>query len=241
MVKIKNISKDKSTADLEVILKTRKKFPLFTLTNDYVNDLFIETEDNAIDTQFTNELYDTDTDKRFKNIVNIKTNIYKYKIRLIYDKLVKNYTLTMQLDYIPLLNTANKSTALFKIDLAGMKQTKHMQNNEVYEQMSYILSGGDENDVAIPEPDDKNISTDDFKLYLLNLRGIQSPFNKTVAPLTYEESNRIYMLQIDKKKIFGKDTLLHLHQLTPKTLNKHNVEYIGRIADIDYVYLPIVL
>ena len=241
MVKIKNISKDKSTTDLEVILKTRKKFPLFTLTNDYINDLVMETEDDAVDAQFTNELYDTDTDKRFKNIVNIKTNIYKYKIRLIYDKLVKNYTLTMQLDYIPLLNTANKSTALFKIDLAGMKQTKHMQNNEVYEQMSYILSGGDENDVAIPEPDDKNISTDDFKLYLLNLRGIQSPFNNVDVVVTYKESNRIYMLRIDKKKIFGKDTLLHLHQLTPKTLNKHNVEYIGRVADIDYVYLPIVL
>lgn len=241
MVKIKKISNDKSTSDLEIVFKTNKKFPLFALTDDYVNDMLMETEDNAVDTNFVNELYDTDVDSRFKNIVNIKTNIYKYKTRLIYDKVMQNYTMTMQLDYLPLLNTANKSTILYKIDLAGKKETKHVRNNEVYEQMSFILSGGDENDVAIPEPDDSNISTDDFKLYLLNLRGIESPFNNVDVVVTYKESNRIYMLRIDKKKIFGDDTALHLHQLTPKTLNKHNMEYIGRVSDIDYVYLPIVL
>ena len=241
MVKIKNVNNDANSTDLEVVLKTNKKFPLFTLTNDYVNDLVIEIESTAVDTNFNNELYDTDVKDRFKNIVNIKTKLYDYKIRLIYDKLNSNYTITMQLDYLPLINTANKSTLIFKIDLAGKKQTSHMQNNEVYEQMSYILSGGENNDVEIPEPDNSNISANDFKLYLLNLRGIQSPFNKTIAPLTYQESNRIYMLKIDKKKIFGKDTALHLHQLTPKTLNKHNMEYIGKVTDIDYVYLPIVL
>jgi len=241
MIKVKKTSNDANVNDLEINFKRLNRFPLFYLPEKFVNDTLIEEED-TIDTNFGNELYDTVLKDRFSNILNIETLFYVCKVRLIWDKEKSNYFITTDLDYIPLLNTANKSTILFNVEIAGKKNIrKNVSDNGTYEQINFSVVNGEENDVVIPDPDTDNISTDDFKLYRLDLPGIENSIktNWLNANTRIGETNEIYMLRMDKKKLFGSDTKLHLHKIVPRMLNKNTVEYLGRIADVDYVYLPI--
>jgi len=248
MIKIKNSNNDASASDLNVNLIELVKSPLYYLEDAFVNDVLID-EENTINNTFNNGIYDTATDSRFKDIMNFKFLMYSFSLRLIYDKVKQNYFLTYNPDYVPLINTNNRSITMKYINLAGKKNIgKTWTKDHSYEQISHELLGGEENDVAIPEPSDSGsntITANDFKIYRVNLLGIMSPLktrirkseNNSIA--SYVETNEVYMLRINKKKIFGDDTKLHLHLVLPKTLNKHSVEYIGRESDIDYVYLPI--
>ena len=249
MIKIKQTSADAASTDLGVNLLSLTKTPLYYLEDTFVNDVLVEEED-SIDNNFTNSLYDSDSDNRFTDVVNARLLYYSYKIRLIHDDVNKNYILTFNPDYVPLKNTANRSTTMYKLDLAGRKQlNKGYNGHSTYEQLSYDLLGGEDNDVAIAKPDttsDDGVKTTDFKLLRLNLRGILNPFrtrirktkdNSDVA--NYVDTNEIYMLKMDKKKLFGDNTNIHIHQILPKTLNKHSIDYIGKISDVDYVYMPI--
>ena len=248
MIKIKKNSNSASASDLNVNLIELVKSPLYYLEDAFVNDVLID-EENTINNTFNNSIYDTNTDNRFKDIMNFKFLMYSFSLRLIYDKVEQNYFLTYNPDYVPLLNTNNRSITMKYINLAGKKNIgKTWTKNHSYEQISHELLGGEENDVPIPEPNNSGnnaITPNDFKIYRLNLLGIMSPLKTRIRKTessgiaSYVETNEIYMLRMDKKKLFGNDTKLHLHLVLPKTLNKHSVEYIGRESNIDYVYLPV--
>ena len=249
MIKIKVTGSESSSSDLNIKFNKLTNIPLYTLDNTLIADTGIE--ETKIDNVFNKELYDTDNDSRFVNIVNILPTLYGYKFRLIYDKVTSNYFITFNVDYIPLLNTNNRSVVIGKLCLGGMKNiTKSHTHGRISDTLSHELLGGLDNDIVIPEPnttDDSQgdyLSTDDFKLIRLNLRGLLNPVETRLKIEegdlgTYVNTNEIYMLGVDKAKAFGSDTSLHIHQVLPKTLNKFSIEYLGKISDIDYVYIPI--
>ena len=250
MLKIKEKSATAASTDLNVNLNKLTNSPLYYLDSALIADVGIE--EGNIDDTFTNGIYDTDANDRFVDIVNALPLLYGFKVRLIYDKVLSNYFLTYDPDYVPLVNTNNRSVTISKLDVSGKKNIiKTHIRGKLYDGLSHELLGGEDNDVVIPEPNTTDatqtnyLSTNDFKLLRLNLRGILNPLKTRLrvddgnTTATYVETNEIYMLGVDKKKAFGDTTAIHVHQILPKTLNKFSVEYIGTIADLDYVYFPI--
>ena len=250
MIRLKNKDNDASSNDLIVHLKDALKLPLYYMEDSLITDITLE-EESDIDNDFTNELYDPDVDSRFTPLINFKPLLYFYKLRLIHDDLNKNLFLVFDLDYVPLQNTVNRSISMLRINLAGKKENPNPNmDDKIYTTLTHELIGGNDNDVAIPQPSTSGVngvSSSDFKLYRVNMTGILSKFKSKIRikdsndVYSYAETNELYLLRIDKKKVFGDDTNLHLHQVLPRTLNKFSVEYIGRLSDVKYVYLPIQL
>jgi len=245
MIKIKNKNDQASTKDLNIVFKDGTGAPVFYLEDSMVTDITIK-EENTFDSTFNKEFYDTDTSNRFIDIINFKPLFYDYRLRLIYDSVESNYFLTFNPDYIPLLNTENRVLPVFITTIRGNKTSPKFNNSRgSFVQLSHEVNGGSKLDVEIPTPDTTKITATDFGLYRLDLRGIMNPFKTRIRKMesneiaTYVETNEVYFLKMNKSKLFGKDTKLHLHHLLPITLNKFSVDYIGKVADIDYVYIPI--
>ncbi len=245
LVRIKKVNEDRSDNDLAIRFYPTNSLPFIVIEDSMLEELGFE-ESNSINTNFGKELYKQSEDEDgYINIINVILNRYGYSLRLIYDSDVGKLFFTYNLDYIPLINTVRRSEIIPKYMLGGLKDNRRLNIDNQILDHSLTTSSDRYDDITYPEPD---TNSSNFKLYSLNLRGIMNPIktrkrisdNRT-GETNYYETNEIYFLQIDKKKVLGDDTSPYIYSILPVSGNKFSLNYIGRVSDIDYLYIPIIL
>jgi len=244
MLRLRQVGASASNTDLGVILKNGQGLPFYVIDPTLEADIIMDEETNKNQT-FNKEIYDTDVDSRFTNLANFRLEMYGYSCRLIYDNVTQKTFITYNPDYVPLLNTANRTTTFNIHNLGGIIGSTNRTTSRMDLKFDPRASITDDIKFEAPASD---ITTDDFKIYKVYLRGIRNVFETRVRKtsstdsniVNYYYTNELYFMKMDKQRFFG-NSPVYVHEILPYTLNKFSINPLTKITDIDYVWVPIVL